>query len=197
MAVDPKYIEEVTDEEVNYDDVLSEFGIEASYQNDNTNGLDMDGYMITQLREMYDGDECTGKAVISDIYTVEFKNKDTGDTIVNHKIDLVLFDDSYEDEKEAYVFPINLNSDNIDFEKNIVKNVNNASGLYALAMGLMELKAPKISKAFNHLDVVGVKKLQKQAEQYKTLTVQVIEKSFKNSKEETYYNSFKIIEGEQ
>lgn len=194
MAVDEKYVERVT-EDVDFDSVLDDFGIEASYQNDNSNGLDMQGYVQTYLREMYDGDECIGRPVLTDVYTVEFKNKNTGETTVNHKIDLVLFDDSFEDEKEAFIFPINLNSDNIDFEKNIVKNVNSASGLYALAMGLMELKAPKISKAFNHLEVVGIKKLQKQISQYTELTVTVVEKSFRNREEETFYNSFKIIEG--
>ena len=194
MAVDEKYVERVT-EDVDFNSILDDFGIEASYQNDNSNGLDMQGYVQTYLREMYDGDECIGRPVLTDVYTVEFKNKNTGETTVNHKIDLVLFDDSFEDEKEAFIFPINLNSDNIDFEKNIVKNVNSASGLYALAMGLMELKAPKISKAFNHLEVVGIKKLQKQISQYTELTVTVVEKSFRNREEETFYNSFRIVEG--
>ena len=196
MAIDPEFIEEVTDGKVDYESVLEDFGIEASNQHDNSNGMDLDGYTITTLREMYDGDICNGRPVITDIYTVEFKNKNTGEVTVNHKIDLVLLDDTYEEEKEASIFPINLNSDNIDFKKGIVKEVNSASGLYALAMGLMELKAPKISKAFNHLDVVGIKKLQKQAEKYSDLTVEVKEKSFiSKSKEETYYNSFRITEG--
>lgn len=197
MAVDPKYVEEVRDEEFDYESVLEDFGIEASYQNDNSNGLDMDGYLQTTLRDMYNEDEYTGRPVISDVYTVEFKDKTTGDTIINHKIDLVLFDDTYEDEKEVFIFPCNLTTKNIDFDKNVVVDVYNSSGLYALAMGLMELKAPKISKAFNHLDVVGIKSLQKQVQEYETLTVKVVEKSFRNEEEEQYYNSFRIIEGEK
>lgn len=199
MPVDEKYIEEVEfeeKEEMSFDDVLNEFGIEASHQNDNSNGLDLDGYTVTSLKEMWDSEEYIGRPIVTDVYTVEFKNKNSGETTINHKIDLVLLDDAYEDEKEAYIFPINLNSDNIDFEKHIVKNVSNQSGLYALAMGLMELKAPKISKAFNHLDVVGIKKLQKQVENYKELTVRIVEKSFKRNGEETLYNSFKIVNGE-
>ena len=198
MAVDPKYVEEVTDEKVDYESVLEDFGIEASYQNDNSNGLDMTGYTQTYLRDMYDGDICNGRPVVTDIYTVEFKNKKTGETTVNHKIDLVLFDDTYEDDKEVSIFPCNLNSDNIDFKKGIIKNVHSASGLYALAMGLLELKAPGISKEFNFLDVVGVKQLQKQASQYKDLTVVVKEKKMvdRKTKEESYYNSFRITEGE-
>lgn len=195
MSVDEKYVEKVEFEE-EFDDILDEFGIEASHRNDNSNGLDLTDYTVTTLKEMWDAEEYRGKPVVTDIYTVEFTNKNTGEVTINHKIDLVLLDDAYEDEKEAYIFPVNLNSDNIDFEKHIVEDVSSASGLYALAMGLMELKAPKISKAFNHLDVVGIKKLQKQVETYKELTVKVVEKSFKKNKEETFYNSFKIVNAE-
>lgn len=195
MSVDEKYVENVEFEE-EFDDILEEFGIEASHRNDNNNGLDLTNYTVTTLKEMWDAEEYIGKPVVTDIYTVEFTNKNTGEVTINHKIDLVLLDDAYEDEKEAYIFPVNLNSDNIDFEKHIVEDVSSASGLYALAMGLMELKAPKISKAFNHLDVVGIKKLQKQVETYKELTVKVVEKSFKKNKEETFYNSFKIVSAE-
>ncbi len=195
MSVDEKYVENVEFEE-EFDDILEVFGIEASHRNDNSNGLDLTNYTVTTLKEMWDAEEYIGKPVVTDIYTVEFTNKNTGEVTINHKIDLVLLDDAYEDEKEAYIFPVNLNSDNIDFEKHIVEDVSSASGLYALAMGLMELKAPKISKAFNHLDVVGIKKLQKQVETYKELTVKVVEKSFKKNKEETFYNSFKIVNAE-
>lgn len=194
MAVDPKYVEEVKneDEKVDFSSTLEMFGIEASNESVG-NGIDITGYMETKLRDMYDGDECTGKPVLSDIYTVEFKDKNTGETIVNNKLDLLLFDDSYEDEKEVYTFPINLNSDNIDFEKHIVKNVNSASGLYALAMGFMDLETPGISKAFNKLDVVPYVQLKKIIESYKTVMVQVVEKQFNNN----YYNSFRIVEGEK
>lgn len=195
MSVDEKYVENVEFEE-EFNDILDEFGIEASHRNDNSNGLDLTNYIVTTLKEMWDAEEYIGKPVVTDIYTVEFTDKNTGEVTINHKIDLVLLDDAYEDEKEAYIFPVNLNSDNIDFEKHIVEDVSSASGLYALAMGLMELKAPKISKAFNHLDVVGIKKLQKQVETYKKLTVKVVEKSFKKNKEKTFYNSFKIVNAE-
>lgn len=195
MAIDENYIEEIR--ENGYDDIMAELGLEGHFEQQG-NGLDMEGYTITPLREMYDGDICTGRPVISDIYTTEFKNK-AGETIVNPKIDLVLFDDTYEDEKEAYVFTCNLKTDNIDEEKHIVKNVYNSSGLYALAMGLAELKAKGISKAFNHLDVVGIKKLQNDVKNYSSLTVSVIEKRMvdKKTKEENYYNSFKITDCEE
>lgn len=196
MGVDPEYIEEV--KENNYESVLEDFGIEASYEQSG-NGVDLTGYTQTVLRDMYDKEEYFGRPQLTDVYVVEFKNKKTGETTVNHKIDLILLDDSYEDEKEAYIFPINLTSDNIDFDKGIVKNVYSSSGLYALAMGLMELRAPNISRAYNHLDVVGIKKLQKQVAAYSELGVRVVEKSFvhKVTKEEQYYNSFRIFEGKE
>ena len=194
MAVDPEYVETVRNEE-DYASVLEELGIEAHYKQDG-NGIDLEGYMQTTLREMYPDDICTGKPILSEIYKREFTNKSTGETTTQYKIDLVLLDDTYEDEKEAYIFQINLNEKNIDFDKAIVKDVNSASGLYALAMGLAELKAKGISKTMNFLDVVGIEALRKQVATYNSLTIKVIEKSFKRGAEEQYYNSFRITEGE-
>ena len=196
MAVDPKYVEEVRNEE-DYEDIMKELGLEGHFEQVG-NGVDMEGYEITNLRDMYPTDECIGRPVISDIYTTEFKNKETDEVIVNHKIDLVLLDDTYEDEKEAYVFTCNLNSKNIDFDKKIVKDVYSSSGLYALAMGLAELKCKGISKSFNHLDVVGYKRLQREVKEYSTMTVEVVERKMvdRKTKEERYYNSFRIKEAE-
>ena len=195
MAVDPKYIEEVRKD--GYDDIMEELGLEGHFEQIG-NGIDMEGYEITNLRDMYPEDICTGRPVISEIYTTEFKNKETGEVTVNHKIDLVLFDDTYEDEPEAYVFTCNISRpENIDNEKHIVKDVYNTSGLYALAMGLAELKAKGISKSFNHLDVVGIKKLQKQVKNYSSLTVEVVGKKATIAGEERYYNAFKITSGEE
>ncbi len=192
MAVDEKYVEKVTDEKIDYEAILDDFGVEADYVQIG-NGLDLEEYEHTYLRDMYDEDECTGKPILSEIYTTEFTDKNTGETTVNYKIDLVLKDDSYEDEKEAYIFPINLKEENIDFDKNFVQDVHNASGLYALAMGLMELKAKGISKAYNHLKIVGLDNIKRQLEDYDTMTVQVVEKQFGKGNP---FNSFKIISGE-
>ena len=51
MAVDEKYIETVKDTD-DFDDVLAEFGIEASFEQ-NDNGVDLTGYTSTMLRDMY------------------------------------------------------------------------------------------------------------------------------------------------
>ena len=198
MAVDEKYIQEVRDEK-EFDEIMAELGLEGHFEQIG-NGIDLEGYTITNLRDMYpdDGTEYVGTPIISDPYKTEFTNKKTGKTTVQWKLDLVLKDDTYEDEKEAYIFTCNLKEENIDFDKNIVKDVYSASGLYALAMGLAELKSKGISKCFNHLDVVGYKSLQKQVEQYDTLTVKVIEKKMidRKTKEESYYNSFRIVSAE-
>lgn len=194
MAVDPKYVEDVKNQE-DYESILSELGIEGHFEQDG-NGVNLEGYTQTFLREMYPDDICTGTPILSEIYKREFTNRKTGKTDVQWKIDLILKDNTYEDEKEAYIFQINLNEQNIDFDKSIVKDVNSASGLYALAMGLAELKAKGISKSFTYLDVVGINALRKQVSQYKSLTIKVVEKSFKRGAEEQYYNSFRITEGE-
>ena len=193
MAVDEKYIEEVHNEE-DFENIMAELGLDGEFQQVG-NGVDLEGYNVTNLRDMYDGDICNGKPVISDIYEVEFKNRETGETTINYKIDLILKDDD-EYEKEASIFTCNLKEDNIDFEKNIIKNVHSASGLYALAMGFAELKAKGISKSFNFLKSVGYKKLQHDAEKYSNLTVEVVEKKMTINGEEKYYNAFKITGGD-
>lgn len=195
MAVDEKYIEEVKDD-VEFDDIMAELGLEGEFQQIG-NGVDLEGYEITYLRDMWDGDECFGKPVISDIYTTEFTDKNTGETKIYHKIDLVLLDNSDENNPEAYVFTCNLKEDNIDEEKKNIMNVHSASGLYALAMGLAELRLKGISKNFNFLKNVGYVKLQKDAAKYDELGVKVVEKKMvdKKTKEETFYNSFRIFDG--
>lgn len=192
MAVDEKYIEEVRDES-EFEDILKEMGVEASFEQTG-NGVDLTGYVLTQLRDMYDEDECMGRPILSDIYTIEYTDKKTGETTTNFKLDFILLDDEYDDVKEAYIFPLNLKEDNLDQEKGLIKNVHQASGLYALVMGLMELKAKGISHSYNKLDIVNINAVKKQLGTYKNLTVQVVEKQMNGG---NYYNSFRIMEGEQ
>lgn len=197
MAVDDRYVEEVRDDE-DFEDVMKELGLEGHFEQIG-NGIDLEGYEITKLNEMYPDDIYTGRPVISDIYSVEFTSKKTGETTINWKVDLVLLDDTYEDEKDAYIFSCNLKEENIDFKNAMVKNVYNSSGLYALAMGMAELRAKGISKIYNHLDKVSIKQQQKVANHYSSMTVQVKEKKMvdKKTKEETYYNSFRITDAEE
>jgi len=84
MAVDDRYIEEVKDVE-EYDDIMAELGLEGHFEQTG-NGLDLEGYMITNLRDMYAGDDFIGRPVISDIYSTEFTNKSTGKQLNNLKL---------------------------------------------------------------------------------------------------------------
>ena len=197
MPVDEKYVERVVEseeEKVDYQDVLTEFGISASYKPPSNNGLNLDkkGYTISMLRELWAGDEYEGRPIISNPYADVFTDQKTGKETKRFKVDLVLLNDDF-DERDAYIFPCNLSS--TDF---IVKNVSNRSGLYKLAMGLMELKAPGIHQEYNQLDIVNIKHLQSIVKQYTKLTVKVVEDEFedKKTKEVTPFNSFKIVDGE-
>lgn len=189
MAVDEKYVEVVKEEE--YDDVLAELGIEAEYKPPTDNGLDLSDYNPILLNEMYNGEVYTGKPVLSDVYVNEWTNKNTGETTVQNKIDLVLLDETYEDDKEAYIFTINLPND-----EDIQENISNLSKLYPLIVGLMELKAKGISDYYNTIKKVSLKALQKQISTYSEMTVKVVEKKFVDrNKEENFYNSYVIKDG--
>ena len=77
---------------------------------------------------------------------------------------------SEDDEAEAYIIPINLKSPD-----NYQKNVHQASKLYTLQMGLMELKSPGISEAYNHLDLVNLDVLRKKIEAMENMVFKVVE----------------------
>ena len=189
MAVDEKYVEVVKEEE--YDDVLAELGIEAEYKPPTDNGLDLEDYNPTLLNEMYNGEVYTGRPVLSKVYANEWTNKNTGETTIQHRIDLVLLDETYEDDKEAYIFTINLPND-----EDIQENISNLSKLYPLITGLMELKAKGISDYYNTIKKVSLKALQKQVSTYSEMTVKVVEKRFVDrNKEENFYNSYVIKDG--
>ncbi len=187
MAVDPKYIEEVRNPD-EYDDILYEFGVEAEFDQID-NGVDISGYEPTMLKEMFDGEIYVGRPVLSDIYKVEFERD--GEKTINWKIDFMLFDETYDDDPQVYIFPVNLKSADYD-----VENVHSTSGLYALTMDLMELKAKGISKAYNKLNLVKIKNLQKIVSKYSSMSVEVIEKKGVIDGEEKYWNAFRITEGE-
>lgn len=193
MAVDDKYVEVVKDKE-EYDAVLEDLGIEAEYKPASDNGIDLSEYTQTLLSEMYNEELYSGKPVLSDVYVNEWTNKNTGETQVQNRIDLVLLDDTYEDEKEAYIFQINLPND-----EDIQENISNLSKLYPLVTGLMELQVKGISDYYNTIKKVSLKALQKKIDTYSEMTVKVVEKRFvdKNTKEENFYNSYVITEGEK
>ena len=189
MAVDEKYVEtvenEITDEERNA--FLKEMGIEAHYQAPTESNINLEGYDILKAKDLIVGDMYVGnRAEISDIYIASWQDKATGEKKEETRIDFVLFDD---DEKEAYLYPIKVKS-----TENLQTKVYGKLNL--LAVGLMELRQPGISKALNRIDTVNIKTLQKYISQYETIAIECFLNHFKddtgNMRE---YNDIKIVSG--
>ena len=157
MSVDEKYVERVlpNDEDVSetsfdYNAVLEEFGAGADFVED-ASGITVPGdYWDRQLKQLPVDVIFAGKPYLGKIETITWDKKDlngnpTGEKETNYQIKLIVIDD---DSKEAYTLPMNVKSTDV-----VQKNLYPASKLYALQMGLMELKAPGISLQFNRLDV--------------------------------------------
>lgn len=147
MAVDEKYIETVgeTKEEVNYEDVLAEFGVEADFVED-ASGITVPAeYWDRTLKQLPADEIFAGKPYLGNIETIEWTDKETGEKQVSYQIKLIVIDD---DSKEAYTIPINLKN-----TEKVQRNLYPASKLYALQMGLMELKVPGIAREYNRLTV--------------------------------------------
>lgn len=147
MAVNPKYIEIVGEEkeQVNYDNVLDEFGVEADFVEDASGVTVPADYWDRNLKQLPVDEVFAGKPYLGNIETIEWEDKDTGEKKVSHQIKLIVIDDA---SKEAYTIPINLKN-----TESVQKNLYPASKLYALQMGLMELKAPGIASQYNRLTV--------------------------------------------
>lgn len=152
MAVDPKYVEEVKfdDEEISetafdYNAVLKEFGAGADFVEDQSGITVPADYWDRQLKQLPVDVIFAGKPYLGKIETIEWEDKQTGEKNTNYQIKLIVIDD---DSQEAYTIPMNLKSTDV-----MQKNLYPASKLYALQMGLMELKAPGIARAYNRLDV--------------------------------------------
>lgn len=147
MAVDPKYVEKVGEEKepVNYDDVLGEFGVEADFVEDASGVTVPADYWDRNLKQLPQNEIFAGKPYLGNIETIEWEDKETGEKKKNYQIKLIVIDDA---SKEAYTIPINLKNTEV-----VQKNLYPASKLYALQMGLMELKAPGIASQYNRLTV--------------------------------------------
>ena len=189
MSVDEKFVETVSENKTDeMADVLKEFGIEAHYKPASDNGLDLIEYDVSKLNDLIVGEKYIGRPVLTDVLTEEFEDKYTGETTVNHRLELVLIDDS---DMEAYICKVNLKE-----AKDVWENVHEKSGLYKLAMGLMELRYTGISQYYNALDVVNIKSLQKQVARFETMTIKVTEESFtRDDGSNQSYNSFVIVGG--
>lgn len=193
MAVDPKYVEEVKfdDEEVSetafdYNAVLEEFGAGADFVEDQSGITVPADYWDRQLKQLPANEIFAGKPYLGKIETIEWEDKQTGEKQVNHQIKLVVIDD---DSQEAYTLPMNLKSTDV-----VQKNLYPASKLYALQMGLMELKAPGIARVYNRLDV-DTDRLREKLSEMDLIYFKVIQiQGDGNIKD---YKSFRIVSDEE
>ena len=193
MAVDPKYVEEVKfdDEEVSetafdYNAVLDEFGAGADFVEDQSGITVPADYWDRQLKQLPANEIFAGKPYLGKIETIEWEDKQTGEKQVNHQIKLVVIDD---DSQEAYTLPMNLKSTDV-----VHKNLYPASKLYALQMGLMELKAPGIARAYNRLNV-DTDRLREKLSEMDLIYFKVIQiQGDGNIKD---YKSFRIVSDEE
>lgn len=193
MSVDPKYVEEVKfdEEEVSetafdYNAVLEEFGAGADFVEDPSGITVPTDYWDRQLKQLPANEIFAGKPYLGKIETIEWEDKQTGEKQVNHQIKLVVIDD---DSQEAYTLPMNLKSTDV-----VQKNLYPASKLYALQMGLMELKAPGIARAYNRLDV-DTDRLREKLSEMDLIYFKVIQiQGDGNIKD---YKSFRIVSDEE
>lgn len=185
MAVDPKYIEQVQDEDekqASYDNIMKKFGVKGSFkENDSGVTLPTD-FWERPLKSLEDDEIFEGKPQLGNIEVIEYEDKETGKKQTNFQCKLYVIDS---DEKEAYVIPLNLKS-----KENIQKNVHHQSSLYKLVMGLMELEAPGIHEQFNVLDKVNLSQIRKQLEGMENLMFKVV--SIDNNG--FIYKSFVIVD---
>lgn len=193
MAVDPKYVEEVKfdDEEVSetafdYNAVLDEFGAGADFVEDQSGVTVPADYWDRQLKQLPANEIFAGKPYLGKIETIEWEDKQTGEKQTNYQIKLVVIDD---DSQEAYTIPMNLKSTDV-----VQKNLYPASKLYALQMGLMELKAPGIARVYNRLDV-DTDRLREKLSEMDLIYFKVIQiQGDGNIKD---YKSFRIVSDEE
>lgn len=188
MAVDEKYVEEVKDGAMDKDaemkEILAEMGIDAHYQPKSDNGIDLIEYDVYTPSDLIVGERYIGKPVLTDIISEE--DKYTGE--MKHRIELVLIDDS---DMEAYICKVNLKESKYTWE-----NPHPASGIYKLAIGLMEARMSGISQYYNGLDVVNIKALQKSVAKFETLTIKIVEGQFTTDDGvKKSYNTFVIVGG--
>lgn len=177
-------ISDVT-EERDAGSVFDEFGIEPDYVEEQNGGIEIpDDFKVTELKDTYDGDYLQGKPYLSDVIEYEYEDKKTGEKKKSTYCELVLIDS---DEKEAYKIRINLKSTD-----NIQKSVHKSSKLYALVVGLINLKNKGAFKNYNHLKKVNLDNIKNIVSKIDDLTVKVKEVQGK----EFPYNTFVIVDGE-
>ena len=182
---DESYVEVVKDNETlanEMEDFMAEMGVEAGWNDDFDDGLGIPSdYSQIGISEMFDEDVYSGKPHLTDIQVRTFEDKETGEEVKNISSTLVIIDDK---EGEAYTIPINLKS-----EDDVQTHVHSASKLYALVMGLMELKQKGISNSYNELTKVSISSLQNMIEKIEDFEFEVRTITGKIT-----YNTFRVTD---
>lgn len=162
--------------------IFEELGIEPDFVEEQDDGIVIpNNYRVTKLSETYDGDYLQGKPYLSDITEYEYEDKDTGEKGKNISVRLVLID---EDDEEAYEIKINLKSADV-----IQTNVHKSSKLYALVVGLINMKNDGAFQNYNHLKKVNLDYIRKAVNDIEDMTLKVVEVD--NNK--FSYNTFVIV----
>lgn len=184
MAVDEKFVETVGEEksetDFDYGKVLDEFGASADFVEDKSGITVPADYWNRKLGQLPVDEIFAGKPHLGVPEKIEWEDKETGEKKVNFQVKLIVIDDAA---NEAYTIPINLKSD-----ADIHENLFPSSKLYALQMGLMELKAKGISREFNRL-TVDLNKLRDILEEMDELYFKVV----KIDNGDFTYKSFRIV----
>lgn len=135
-------------------------------------------YLRISLSELEDGDTYTGKPLLLPVESVQFGEEDSP----KYRCRLLLVDDAAE---EYLQININLKS-----KEDTQKNVHNASSLYALVGGIMNLSDPNWTRTFNRIKSVKLSDWETYLASKETMTVRIVAKEGNGFN----YNSFRILE---
>lgn len=155
-------------------------GVEADYVEE-AEPQDWYSYLRVNLKDLEDGDEYTGKPLLTNVETVTFDND--GEEQLKHRCRLILIDD----EMEEYL-QININLKKNDI---IQENVHKQSSLFALIGSLRECGGDKtFFKKNNRIKKVNLQEWMDYIDTVPSMTIRVFEKAGSTFT----YNSFKVIE---
>lgn len=165
--------------------IFEELGIVPDVVEEQNDGVDIPSHFnITDLSDAYDGDYLSGKPFLSDIKEYEFEDRDTGE---QKKLTQCVFTLVDYDDEEAYRIRINLKDNNI-----VQENVHKSSKLYALVVGLINIKNKGAFDNYNHIKRVDLSKIQLAVSEIEDMVIKVVEMQSKNFK----YNSFVVVSDE-
>lgn len=151
--------------------------VEGEYVQEDNQG-EWYSYLRISLSEMEDGDTYTGKPLLLPVETVQFDEEDSP----KYRARLLLIDD----EAEEYL-QININ---LKSKEDVQTNVYNASSLYALIGGIMNLSNPQWTRTNNRIKSVNITEWANYINNKESMTVKVHEKQGNSFS----YNSFRIME---